>query len=259
MTNYIKSEIYRVSRDRGIYYFTYILALLSCLLNAVLGWFGRMEGATFLYNTTSFSYSNLVANPMMFCIMGAAVGMLLYEGNRKNGNLKNTIGFGISRTKVFVGECIVSGIVATVSLIIVVTIYIISAIVFLEQTGPVTLTDLLTEIPAVYLISIASMVSGIVFVEVCGKAAVGISIWVLIWFVIPSVFFYIGLRIDIFYQFAMWMPANFFGAKGMVVNMSQCITAWYTVEAMIRCILVGVVGVIGFSFVGIVLLRKKEL
>jgi hypothetical protein len=259
MTNYIKSEIYRVVHNKDIYFFTAILAMLAVLLNGILVWFGKMDGETFPYDTTSFSYSNLVANPMVFCIMGTVVGVILYDGNKKNGNLKNTIAFGVSRTKVFLGECIVSSIAATVSLIIVVTIYIICAMLFLEQTGPVSLTDLLTEIPAVYLIAIACLISGIVCIEVCGKTSSGIIIWVTIWFIIPMVFFYLGLRIDMFYRIAMWMPTNFFGTHGMVVNMSRCITAWGTTDAMIRCISVGIVGVVAFSLVGVILLRKKEM
>lgn len=259
MTNYIKSEIYRVSHDKGIYCFTVILAILAFLLNAILGWFGKIDGASFPYDTTSFSYSNLVANPMLFCVMGAVVGIILYDGNRKNGNLKNTIAFGISRTKVFAGECIVANVTAAVSLIVVLAVYMISAIIFLEHTGPVSLADLLTEVPAVFLLAVASLISGIVCIEVCGKDSIGIIVWFIIWFIIPKFFFYLGLRIDVFHSIAMWMPENFFGASGMSVNMSQSITAWGTAEGMAKCIISGVIGIVAFSLSGVVLLRKREL
>lgn len=259
MINYIKSEIYRVSHDKGIYCFIAILTVLTIIMNALLGWFGKMDGASFTYDTTSFSYSNLVANPMVFCVMGAVVGIILYDGNRKNGNLKNTIAFGITRTKVFAGECIVATITAAVSLIIVLTVYITSAIIFLEHTGPVSLTDLLTEIPAVLLVAVASLISGIVCIEACGKDSIGIIVWFIIWFIVPKIFFYLGLRVDIFRSIAMWMPENFFGTSGMSVNMSQSITAWGTAKGMAKCIISGVIGIIVFSLSGVVLLRKREL
>lgn len=259
MINYIKSEIYRVTHDKGIYCLTATLALFSILLNGILGWFGKMDGVSFLYNTTSFSYSNLVANPMIFCVMGAVVGIVLYDGNRKNGNLKNTIAFGISRTKVFAGECIVANVMAIISLIVVLSFYIISAILFLEHTGPVSLNDLLTEIPAVFLLAVASLISGIVCIETCGKGSAGIIVWFIIWFIIPKSIFYLGLRIDIFYRIAMWMPENFFGISGMSVNMSQSITAWGTAGGMAKCIISGLVGIVAFSLSGVVALRKREL
>lgn len=259
MMNYVKSELYRVSHSIGIYCFIAILAGLSFLLNALLAWFGKMEGSGFAYNTTSFSYSNLVANPMLFCVMGAVIGIILYEGNKKNGNLKNTIAFGISRTKVFSGKCIVAAITAIVSLITVLTVYILSALVFLEHIGPVSLTDLLTEIPAVLLVAAASLISGIVCIEGFGKDSTGIIIWFVIWFIVPKVFFYIGLRIDFIHNIAMWMPENFFGANEMSVNMSQSITLWGTPEGMAKCLISGIIGIVIFSLLGIAILRKKEL
>lgn len=259
MMNYVKSEIYRVLHDKGVYSFIGILAILSFILNAILWWFGKKDGASFSYATTSFSYSNLVAYPMIFCTMGALIGFILYEGNKKNGNLKNTIAYGISRTKVFAGECIVATVTAVVSSIIVLVVYIVSADMLLEHTGPVSLTDLMTEIPAVSLIAVASLISAIICIEAFGKDVTGITIWFVIWIVIPRVCFSLGLRIDIIHDIAMWMPENFFGTSGMSVNMSQSITAWGTARGMAKCIISGVLGIIIFSVSGVVLLRKREL
>ena len=108
--NYIKSEFYRIFHGREIYRFIIILALLAFSFNAVLAWFRRMDD--FPYGITSYSYSNLVASPLIFGLMGTVVGMILYEGNRRNGNLKNTVAFGISRTKIFISECIVTTIIS---------------------------------------------------------------------------------------------------------------------------------------------------
>lgn len=259
MMNYVKSEFYRISHSRGIYCLTGILVILSFLLNAVLGWFGQTDGSSFAYDTTSFSYSCLVANPMLFGVMSALIGIILYEGNKKNGNLKNTISFGIPRTKVFAGECIVATVTAIVSLIFVLTVYIACAVLFLEHAGPVSLTDLLTEIPAVLLIAVASLISVIVCIEAFGKDSTGIIIWIVIWFIIPKIFFYLGLRIDLIYSIAMWMPNNFFGTNGMSVNMSQSITAWETTQGMAKCLISGMIGIVVFSMSGVVLLRKREL
>lgn len=259
MMNYIKSEIYRVSHDKNIYFLTAVLSVLSFLLNFLLGVFGKIDGASFRYNTTSFSYSNLVANPMLFCVMGAVVGFILYEGNRRNGNLKNAVAFGIPRIKIFIGECMVSAISAIMSLIVVLAVYISSALLFLKSTGPVSIADLLTEVPAVLLLAIASLICGIVCIEAFEKASTGIIIWVILWFVIPMAFFYLGLRFDIAHDIAMWMPANFFGTSGMRVNMSQSITAWGTIGGMAKCIISGVIGMTVFTLSGILLLRKKEI
>ncbi len=257
MMNYIKSEFYRVFHSREIYCFIGILAFLAFLFNAILFWFRRMDD--FPYGITSYSYSNLVASPLVFGMMGAVVGMLLYEGNRRNGNLKNTVAFGISRAKIFIGECVVATVSATISMVIILAVYIISAAAFLEQAGPVTLNDLMTEIPAVFLIAVACLISGIVCIEAFAKTSAGIIMWAAIWMIIPQILFYIGLRVDILYKIAMWMPNNFFGTAGMSVNMGQCITVWGTAEGMAKCLISGAVGIVVFLAAGVLLLRKKEL
>lgn len=257
MMNYIKSEFYRIFHGREIYRFIIILALLAFSFNAVLAWFRRMDD--FPYGITSYSYSNLVASPLIFGLMGTVVGMILYEGNRRNGNLKNTVAFGISRTKIFISECIVTTIISLISMVIILAVYIGSAVMLLEQAGPVELNDLLTEVPAVFLIAVACLISGIVCIEAFGKSSTGIIIWTAIWFILPKVFFYLGLRVDVLYDIAMWMPSNFFGTSGMSVNMSQCITAWETFDGMARCLISGAAGVVSFLTAGILLLRKREL
>lgn len=175
MMNYIKSEFYRIFHGREIYRFIIILALLAFSFNAVLAWFRRMDD--FPYGITSYSYSNLVASPLIFGLMGTVVGMILYEGNRRNGNLKNTVAFGISRTKIFISECIVTTIISLISMVIILAVYIGSAVMLLEQAGPVELNDLLTEVPAVFLIAVACLISGIVCIEAFGKSSTGIIIW----------------------------------------------------------------------------------
>lgn len=257
MMNYMKSEFYRVMHNKGIYMITGVLAILSLALNLVLWWFARK--GPFRYATTSFSFSNLVANPMIFCVMGVIIGIYLYEGNRKNGNLKNAIGFGISRVEIFAGQCVVSVTTALAAMVAILSVFIVSAKLLLEESGPVVLKDLLTEVPAVLFIAAACMISVIICIEFFEKFTIGIVIWGTIWFIIPKVFFYLGLRYEAFYKIAMWMPENIFGTSGMLVNTSQCITAWATPGNMLRCVLAGIIGMVVFLAAGVVLLRKKEL
>ena len=71
---------------------------------------------------------------------------------KRNGIIKNSIANGIPRGKVFFSQCIVSITTATVIMTIVLTLWIFMTELFLDKTGPVHMTDLLMEIPAIYLI-----------------------------------------------------------------------------------------------------------
>lgn len=253
MRNYIKSECYRIRHTKAFYLFTGILAALAFLFHCALRCF------TTSYTITSFSYSNLVANPMVFAMSGVLLAYCLYEDSLKNGSLKNTIASGISRVKIFAGKCIVSTAAATFSMILTISVWIISAELLLPKAGPVIFQDLLMEMLMVYLIAVASLICGIVCMEIFQNSIAGLIAWSLIWFFIPKIFLYLAMRYSIFYPVALWLPQNFFGVNGSHVNMRECITIWDTASGMARCIISGLIGIVVFSFTGVLTVRKKDL
>ena len=254
MLNYIKSEFYRITNTITIYVLTGILILMAIGLNVLICLFGNQ------YATTSFSYSSLVATPMIFTILGMVIAFFLYEGNRRYGSLKNTIASGISRKKVFVSECIVSIITSTIIMVLVMFFWILTTTLLLKNAGPVTLKDLLLEVPATYLTAVAGVISGILLLELCEKTSTGTVIWVVLWFIFPKALLYLGIRFPSLYQAALWIPTNLFSViSNNHVNMSECITAWDTANGMFRCILSGSAGVVLFSLIGILTLKRKDL
>lgn len=253
MMNYIKSECYRVTHTKDFYAATGILAALVLLLNTAIHFFGGR------YATTSFSYCNLVASPMIFVVAGELIAYFLYEGNRKNGNLKNTVASGISRSKIFAGQCIITAMVSTFLMVFTLAAWMISAEMLLEKTGPVKLREMLLEGPMMYLIAVAGLISGIVFLELFEKNIMGMLLWVAVWFFIPKMFVYLAMRFEALSAVTLWFPANFLGINGQHVNMTECITIWDTAEGMARCVLSGIIGTVFFAVVGVMALRKKDL
>ena len=254
MLNYIKSEFYRITNTKGVYALTGILVFISVSLNILIYAFGNQ------YATTSFSYSNLVANPMLFPIMGAIIAFFLYEGNRRNGCLKNTISSGISRKKVFAGECIVSIVTCTILMVLILFFWILTTTLLLKEAGPVVVKDLILEVPATYLTSIGSVISAILLLELCDKSITGMVTWIVLWFIIPDALLYLGIRFSSLYQAALWIPTNIFSTfNSHHVNMSECITAWDSFSGMLHCVVGGLAGIVLFSFIGICTLKRKDL
>lgn len=257
MLNYIKSEFYRVFHGKNIYLMTLVLAALSIFYDFILYAFTK-QSKNFPYGTTSFSFSTIVANPMLFCYIAFVIYALLYEADKRNGNLKNVIAYGISRTRVFAGQCVVSFVTSMLMMVVVLAGYIISTMLLLEHEGPVTLQAFLMEVPAVLLIAIAALILGIVALNYFDSMIIGLITWYMIMFGIPTVLLYLGMKIDFVMDVAKWMPANFFKTE-MQVNMSSCVTIWDSAEGMVKCLIAGLSGIAVFSFAGVLLLRKKEI
>ncbi len=257
MLNYIKSEFYRVFHSANVYVTAAVLTALPILYNIILYAFSS-GSENFPYGTTSFSFSTIVSVPMMFCYIGFFICSILYEADKRNGNLKNVIAYGISRTRVFAGQCVVSFVTSMLMMTVVLAGYIISAMLMLEHTGPVKLQTVLMEVPAILLIAIAALILGILVVNYFDSMIFSTIAWYVIMVGIPIVLLYLGMKIDFIMDIAKWMPSNFFKTE-MQVNMSSCITIWDSAEGMMKCLISGLSGIVIFSIAGVLLLRKKEI
>lgn len=260
MLNYIKSELYRAFHSGEIRETAMVITLLVFLMNLILYLFSGMEH--FRYGTTSFSYSMLVASPMIYCYVAGDVTVMLYESDKRNGTRGNSIACGISRLEIFAGKCIVSLVTALGILLIAIPVYIASAAFLLPKEGPVEVRDLLMEIPAVSLVGVAAVVLAVVLLEVLDKVLVSILVWCGLLVFIPKALLLVGMYLadqwDVLLNIARWIPANFFSVE-MQVNMSKCITIWDTPEGMAKCLISGGIGILVFSAVGVLLLRKRDI
>lgn len=256
MGNYIKSELYRIFHSAPLYITICVFAGLPLLLNIILYGFGRMD-AGFRYATTSFSYSNVVANPMIFCFSGLAVVFILYEKSKKNGNLKNLIAFGISRTKIFAAQFVVSFLVSLVILIITETVYITSAVLLLPQQGPVLVWDMFMAVAASSFIAISALLFSVLTIQLFDRISTGILFWLCVFCFIPQALYFCGFVVEPVGKLAMWMPYNFFNT--MTVNTKECIPVWDTGMGLMKCVLSGIVGSLLFGIMGVLFLRKKEV
>ena len=255
MLNYIKSEFYRITHSAMLYAVGFAFAAAPTLMNIMLYCF-TLSKPDYPFSTTSFCFSNVVANPMIFCVAALFLVYALYEGNKKNGNLKNAIASGLSRGKIFIGQVIVCLVVSIIFLAITAMVYIFSARLLLRIEGPVTAFDLIMEILAVAPIAVAALILSVVVVMRFDKSIMGIIWWLCILFFVPQLLLYIGIEIEPVREIAMWLPRNFF--SGMQVNQTVCAPIWDAAAGLAKCLISGFVGIIVFGIYGIVSLRKKE-
>lgn len=257
MLNYIRSELYRTIHNKGFLGATGILAGLAVVLHVVL-WLFAANSPSFSYATSSFSYSLLVSTPDLFRIAAFVIVCVLYESDRRNGNDKNSIAFGISRTKIFIGKCVASLCACVAAMAVVLAVYIGGAMLLTEQSGPVQLTDLLREVVAVFPASVSAMVLGVVLLLTFEKnGLVALAMYVIL-FGVPKVLMLVGLQVEPVLKLAVWLPTNLF-AIGMEVNMSRCVTIWSTPEGMVHCLLAGTGGILLFGVLGVLALRKRDI
>ena len=259
MLNYIKSELYRALHSKEIH--GTAIGLLAIILAMNLTLFLMKDVEHFRYGSASFSYSMLVSVPMMYCYVAADVAVMLYESDRRNGTMGNSIAHGISRMQLFAGKCIVCFTVSLILLAAALPVYIGSASL-LHAQGPTTAQDMLLEIPAMSLIATGSLILAVVLLDLFQNSFFSVLTWLTVMLLLPKLLLFAGMLLpfggDALMDAAMWMPANFIPA-GTRVNMSECVTIWDTGAGMARCLLSGAAGILVFGLAGVLLLRKRDI
>ena len=259
MLNYIKSELYRALHSKEIH--GTAIGLLAIILSMNLVLFLMKDVEHFRYGSASFSYSMLVSVPMIYCYVAADVAVMLYESDRRNGTMGNSIAHGISRMQLFAGKCIVCFTVSLILLAAALPVYIGSASL-LHAQGPTTAQDMLLEIPAMSLIATGSLILAVVLLDLFQNSFFSVLTWLTVMLLLPKLLLFAGMLLpfggDALMDAAMWMPANFIPA-GTRVNMSECVTIWDTGAGMARCLLSGAAGILVFGLAGVLLLRKRDI
>ncbi len=258
MLNYMKSEWYRIVRSATMHAFAGILAGLTLLYNIILFLCDKYD-ASFPYGTVSFSLSMLASGMTIFFFVGMIIVSLLFVGDKKNGILKNAVSFGISREKIFLGKCIISTVVSICSLLVILVVYLGSAVLLLEPgVEPMAVFVLLKGIGYMLLMAIAFEVLGIALCSFFEKEMPAYLVWYLIMAGVPWICRIIGLKLEFFRTIAAWMPYNYLDSE-VLVNMSGWSCLWDTSQGAAKCLISGGIGLVAFLIIGLRLSKKQEV
>ncbi|MEA5019560.1 MAG: ABC transporter permease [Gordonibacter sp.] len=256
MLNYLKSEWYRISHGKEIYVFVGILCAIVLAANVLL----RLMAATpdFPYATVRFSLSNVIASlGLLFFVAGIMV-WVLFADEWKDGTFKNALAYGISRRNIFVGKCLVSVLVGLVGLMVVLVVYIGSAVLLLEGSTE-SVVYLLKGVATALPFTIACVVLAVAVIATLPKLIVEIWVWLAIVSIIPAALNMIGLVFEPVAVVASWMPANFFAHEVIINQSGTAQFLWDTPEGLTKCLVSGFVGVAVFAIVGLWRVEKTEL
>lgn len=232
-----------------------MLAAILCAgilaINLALHFWG---GGVNYYGHTSFSYAMLLSSPIVTVTMamGCIVGAVLFENYRKNGTLKNPVAFGLTRTQIFIGQCISALLAATAIMLVVLAVWLASAELLLSRTEIWTIGDFLSSTAYVYLLAIAGLVSTVFFIAIFQREMTAVVACIAVWYFFPTICRILGAKFEIFAHIASWLPSNFFTSDSII-------RWWEQPDILEKALTSGVVGILVFGLLGVVLLRKQDL
>ncbi len=265
MVNYMKSEFYRILHGKTIYLLTLVITGFAVFLNVVLYAFMTWT-PDFPYGYVRFALIQMIAGIDVFYIGALLVVMLLSGDEYKNGVLKNAIAGGMSRSRIFIGKCIVYGIVAAASAAVILAVFISTAYGLLEWNPAVPLDS--TEPLRVLLIgaaanlpfSLASIVLTVALSLIFKKETQVYIGWAFVVYLIPTAFQLLGFRNLLCARIAQWMPVIFLRTQiNVTFSSMQMDVPWMYPEGFWKLIAAGVIGIILFGAAGILGFRRKDI
>jgi ABC-type transport system involved in multi-copper enzyme maturation permease subunit len=257
MINYIRSEFYRLLRNRGAYFFILVCSALITSAHVVLAAVAHKE-AGFSYANTSFAFSLFFGSLPAVFLLCVTVVSIVFGNEYSNHTLKNSISYGISRGSIYFGKLIVEIIYAMIAFAIITGVDIGTAYLLLEDSGPDSL-ELLFKFSFValpeLLFSLAATNCFLFILESNGAAIAAIMGTTVAY---PIVNQYLGLKFDIFAKLNTILPWNIIN-KINFDDKLQMIAPWAGKDGYTNCWLFGMLWMVIFVLIGFVVFRRKEV
>lgn len=257
MTNYMKSEWYRIIHSNTIYVVTAIMVLLSVLVNIVLALFLNFT-PDFSYGTFRFSLNIITAQLSILLMAAGVIAVVFFAGEVKNGVVKNVIAYGISRKNIFVGQTIICFCICLMIMTVTIVTYVGSAYLLLEEPEWEPFRQLLKGTGAMLLSAVASMAFMLILNLIFTKESTAIIVWVAVLFVVPQAAMILGMKLELFATISSLMPYTML-KKEVLVTMSTYQCLWNEPAGLVRCLIVGMLGILILSGVGMWKFRKTDI
>ena len=199
MSSYIKSEFYRLIRNRATYLFIGICSVILMSSNVVLAAVKYAE-SDFPYATTRFSYGNLNSSMNMVFLLCIMVGSVIFGNEHNNHTMKNCVSYGIPRGTIYFSKFIVEIVYSLFAFTIITGFHLISANLLLENSGPGTFTLLLHTLFACLPLLLSALATTNCFVFIIEGTGSGIAAIVGVLVAIPTVSNLLAMKFDFFSQ-----------------------------------------------------------
>ncbi len=257
MIKYMKSELYRVVHSKGIYLLAGVCLSITLAVNLILAYFRGVE-PSFAYGNTAFAFGMLGGFMQPIFFLTLLMGCLIFADEYKNKTIMNSISFGYSRLTVYFGKLAVAIIVSAALLVLVLSIFIGSGILLLENSGTEVLCNLLKGFGACIPILITGEVAAITFAFLIGTVMGSTWTWMGVFVCVPMACELLGMKFEIFARISKWL-AYVIAGEGTLTEDMGLVLVWMSRDGFIRCILAGLAGIAVFLAIGVVGIRRKEL
>lgn len=257
MMNYLKSEMYRIVRSKGIYLLIGGCAALVVAMNLVL-WYCGNYTQNFPYGNTKFAFSMLTTGMQVPLCLTCSISSFVFADEYKNKTFSNCVSFGYSEKTMFLGKLIVTLIVSLIGLLVVEGIFIGSGYLLLEDSGKQELVRLLRATAACSPLFMAGVSGALALTFIFKNETNAIWGWAVIFAGVSFAVSLLGMKVEIFKELEQWLPFNIVGNVQLDEATGNWYMLWDSSKGFLKTTLAGILGTQVFVVAGILGTRKGK-
>lgn len=256
MTNCIKSEFYRVFHTRSIYLMTGACLAAVLLINVGL-WIMSVFDENFQWATTRFTFSLMEGYMNIPLFLSAVMGGLIVGDELKHRTVNNSVAFGLSWEKIYLSKVPAGLAASALCLLVTEAGYIGSGYLLLKDGGAEYTLSLLKGTAACAPAWIAGLVAVMSLYYLTGSMSASIWSWLVIMVAVPAVVSVLGMKFAFCERLSSWL---------LYTMVSYCVPGgdwllynWSTGAGVLKCLEAGFMGILLFTALGIMGIRRREL
>lgn len=258
MLNYLKSDCYRVVREKTIYIYAIAFAGIVIAAALVLAGVAKAAGTDFPYANTRFLFLNIQTT------CGAAVMAFYFLENMIIGEeiqhktLKNSVSYGISRGKIFWEKFLLGVLIVIPIALVVIGCSVASGYLLLEHSEIWYLESLLKVLVGCFPLALATIALYHVLMLLCESMNMTLGVFATVYVVIPMISRWLGLRYEVFAKIYRYSPYGLMTETQRMED-GRVLMGGNTPEGMMTCWAVGISLTAVTLLIGYILFQKKEI
>ena len=251
MISYIKSEWYRLTREKSYWIFMIVFTALAVAASLILYVFNKSTPAVeeFPYANTRFLIINLSTSMVIPFFFLNQISQMVVGEEMKQHTLKNSVSFGVSRATIFFGKWIVSVIGLLLIAVVSITISVASAYLLLENSGVAYLVDFCWVLVGIIPIMLVGLTTYHFLYFISPSANSALAIFTGIYLLPYIVCGYLAGRIEAAAWLYKYLPMTLLMNNEMSPD-KHLIMAGNSVAGMERCWIVGCIVIAFFLTFG---------
>lgn len=256
MFDYVRSELFRISRNKKLYMLVGIFLVLIAAMGIVLASFGK--DPNFPYATTAFALGTEYRGMNYLLLIVLLLSAYLDDNECRQHTMKHSVAYGICRKTIYIARFLAQIIVSVMIYLLMNVALVGISFALLKHSSVGELNELFRSMMAGMPLFLAALAISHCFLMNMESVVSAETFGIFFILILPEIMNLLGKQLSVLEKLAYWMPYNL-AAPFINMETSRIQLTWDVPGGMLDCCLSGIVFTMIFTMIGLVMFQKREI